>query len=497
MNQQTKIIQYNNDSEEINLDLRQSEYYGKAANASSYSEKYEFFDEARPPFSKKRSGPINSKNGINHLEVAKNVIKNVGNENILFTLGSIWLWKGNGVWSQVDDREIKQVVHSLASNQNLTAAVVNSILDLVKTEASIHEVEFDQNPKSINCLNGELSYVSGKWVLEPHNREHYRTSIIPVEFNPDALAPRFSQFLQEIFSGDSDSINKVLLVEEAIGYTLIPSCYLEKFLMLIGGGANGKSVLLSVVLNLIGKKNVSAVQPAQFDQKFQRAHLFKKLANIVTEIKEGGEIADAELKSLTSGELTTAENKFVAPFDFIPYATHWFGTNHLPHTRDFSDALFRRGIILTFNNKFEGKSRDVRLGETLKMELSGIFNMALKGLARLLDNDVFTECPSSYTALNQWRLEADQAAQFVEECCEKHDSRHVPSGELYKRYIEWADSVGIRQKLAQKTLSNRLERLGFKPHRKGAGGTRVITGLVLKCPNGTSTYSMTKDGMME
>ena len=37
MNQQTKIIQYNNDSEEINLDLRQSEYYGKAANASSYS----------------------------------------------------------------------------------------------------------------------------------------------------------------------------------------------------------------------------------------------------------------------------------------------------------------------------------------------------------------------------------------------------------------------------------------------------------------------------
>lgn len=89
-------------------------------------------------------------------------------------------------------------------------------------------------------------------------------------------------------------------------------------------------------------QNVCAVQPSQFENRFQRAHLAGKLANLIPEIAEGAEIADAELKAITSGELMTAEYKFVAPFDFRPFCTCWFGTNHMPHTRDFSEALFRR-----------------------------------------------------------------------------------------------------------------------------------------------------------
>jgi hypothetical protein len=137
--------------------------------------------------------------------------------------------------------------------------------------------------------------------------------------------------------------------------------------MLIGSGANGKSVLMSVLISLLGKNNVTAVQPDQFESRFQRAHFHGKLANVITEIKEGGEIADAQLKSLVSGEMTTAEHKFKEPFEFIPFATHWFGTNHMPHTRDFSDALFRRAIILTFNNKFEGKNCDVHFKQNLQL----------------------------------------------------------------------------------------------------------------------------------
>ena len=60
-----------------------------------------------------------------------------------------------------------------------------------------------------------------------------------------------------------------------------------------------------------------------------------KLANLVTEIAEGAVMADAELKAITSGELTTAEHKNKDPFDFQPFSTCWFGTNHMPHTRDF------------------------------------------------------------------------------------------------------------------------------------------------------------------
>lgn len=438
--------------------------------------------------------PKKTKGKIDHLETARATINVIGEENIFFSLDSLWHWKDDGVWHQINDRIIKQVIHDLNAEEQLTTPIISSVVDMVKTEVSRNDIIFDNNHKVINCLNGELSYFDGVWQLEPHNRDHYRTSIIPVIYDPTAQAPRFMEFLGEVFDGDDDYLHKIAVVEEAMGYTLIPSCHLEKFFMLIGSGANGKSVLLATLLELIGKKNVSAVQPDQFDNRFQRGHLFKKLANLVTEIKEGGEIADAQLKSLTSGELTTAENKFAPPFDFIPHATHWFGTNHLPHTRDFSDALFRRGIILTFNNKFEGQRRDVRLAEKLKNELSGIFNIALKGLARLNQNLCFTECASSNEALNLWRLEADQAAQFVDECCNREIGASTASGEIFKAYIVWAESNGIRHKLAQKTLSQRIDRLGFKLIRKGAGGKRTISGLSLSRSCTSEDYAVASRG---
>ena len=303
--------------------------------------------------------------------------------------------------------------------------------------------------------------------------------MIPVAYDENATAPRFKQFLGEVFDGDHDATDKIAIIEEALGYTLIASCHLEKFLMLIGSGANGKSVLLAVLAALLGREHICAVQPSQFDNKFQRGHLFGKLANIITEIAQGAEIADDKLKSLVSGELTTAEHKFKDPFDFVPIATHWFGTNHLPQTRDFSDALFRRAILLTFNNKFEGDKRDVHLIDKLKAELPGILNIALRGLTRLIVNGAFTECTSSEEIKHQWRLDADQARQFVEEKCTKGNNLRCNSADVYVAYKNWAEHAGIRMTLNRNNFTSRLKLIGYD-NKKGTNGTRQILGLKIK-----------------
>jgi 4-hydroxy-tetrahydrodipicolinate reductase len=44
---------------------------------------------------------------------------------------------------------------------------------------------------------------------------------------------------------------------------------------------------------LLGSENVAGVQPCNFDNRFQRGSLHQKLANIVTELKQGEVIADA------------------------------------------------------------------------------------------------------------------------------------------------------------------------------------------------------------
>jgi putative DNA primase/helicase len=249
--------------------------------------------------------------------------------------------------------------------------------------------------------------------------------------------------------------------------------------MLVGSGANGKSVLLSVVTALLGRANVTAVQPSQFDNKFQRAHLHGKLANIVTEIKEGAELPDDVLKGIVSGELTTAEHKLKPPFDFEPFVTCWFGTNHMPHSRDFSDALFRRAIVVTFNRKFYGEDRDPKLKDKLLEELPGILNMSLSGIADVFLND-FIEPASCITAKKEWRLQCDQVGRFVEDCCEKVPGHFEESGYLFDLYRNWASSEGIMKPIAKNGLSTRLSAQGFVVGHNADKTKRGIHGIRIK-----------------
>ncbi|WP_152206503.1 phage/plasmid primase, P4 family [Marinobacter changyiensis] len=414
----------------------------------------------------------------NHMSTAGAAIAAIGESNLLHAQSTFWKWSGK-VWEPVHDRQVKKTIHAVAGRTELTGHVVGSVLDLIKTEVYRPTVEFDRLSGVINCLNGELTYSGDEWHLAEHRRDRYLTTLIPVEYDPEAQAPRFNKFLCEVFQGDADAFEKITVVGEALGYSLIPSSHLERFFMLIGSGANGKSVLLGVLKDLLGAHNVAAVKPSQFENQFQRAHLRGKLANIITEIEEGGQIADAQLKALVSGETTTAEQKHRDPFDFVPFATQWFGTNHFPHTRDFSQALFRRALVLTFNREFCEADRDVGLAARLREELPGILNFALAGLARLYRFEAFTMPESSREAARAWRMEADQISQFVEETCDTGPDMESETGVIYQAYRSWATSAGIQRKVSHKSFTTRLEARGLKRSRR-TGGKRFIHGLSLR-----------------
>jgi putative DNA primase/helicase len=414
-----------------------------------------------------------------HLDLAHEVIEYIGSENMLSTDAHIWRWHDNSVWCSLADRTVKQdVQHVLDTNgHKVFRSTVDAVADVMKTEIHAPEHEWNPDQDAVNVLNGELHWNGTEWELKPHCREHYRTTQIPVAYDPAAKCPRFNIFLKEIFENDPDGREKAQALIEMIGYTLISHARFERFALLIGSGANGKSVVLEVIRALVGRENVTAVQPSQFGNKFQRAHLHLKLANLVTEIAEGGEIADAELKAITSGELTTAEHKNKDPFDFAPFCTCWFGANHMPHTRDFSDALFRRALVIPFNRIFKaGVDADPHLKTKLLDELPGIMNLSLQAFGRVLKREAFTEPQSCLDAKAEWRKEADQAAQFVEEKCVLEPNSEITSAALYDEYKTWADDAGISRKLNKKNFTNRLVRLGCKTH-KGTAGKRMIKGL--------------------
>jgi putative DNA primase/helicase len=414
-----------------------------------------------------------------HLDLARMTLDEIGRDNVICTNASVWRWQGRGVWTQQDDRAIKQAVQIRLDDEfmiDVTANLVNGVTDVLKSDIYRPEHEFNLgNPETVNCLSGELvlDEIMG-WHLEPHCRENYRTTQIPVEHNPRAGAPLFRAFLAQVFRDDPDRDDKTRAILELMGYTLMSHARHEKFVMLIGAGANGKSVLLAVLEGLLGPENVAGVQPANFGDRFQRAHLHQKLANMVTELKQGEVIADAELKAITSGEPATVEHKHKDPFVMRPFATCWFGTNHMPHTRDFSEALFRRATILQFNRTFAPHEQDPMLKNKLMAELPGILKMTLDAYACALV-DGFTQPQSCEAAKQEWRLEADQVAQFVDDACQRNPDSRAPVGEVFRAYQSWALENGIGKTVSAKGLRDRLTRLGFGADRDMKA--RYVTGL--------------------
>jgi putative DNA primase/helicase len=416
-----------------------------------------------------------------HPSWASLTLELIGPDSIIFTQSQFYLWSEPtlGKWNKADDRTIKKSIHRAiedSAGKKYRRSDVESVLDIFKTEVYRDHHKFNREPEVINVGNGELHLIQGTWILKPHERANYSTVQLHTSFDKQLGAPQFEKFLNDIFQGDPDINEKKTVVLEMMGYSLLSTSLYEKYIMLIGPGGNGKSVLLGVLEALLGRENVTAVQPSQFDNKFQRAHLDGKLVNIVTEIAEGAQMADAQLKAIVSGELTTAEHKNKTPFEFHPIATCWFGTNHLPHTRDYSDALLRRTIIVEFNNKFSGAKCDPKLKDKLVKELPGILNLALNAVSKVIDTREFTISQSCETAKQKWRLEVDQAALFIKECCISTPGGEVYFQTLWLHYKAWVTESGISKGLSKRGFTQRLERLGYFSER-GTNGSKKKMGL--------------------
>ena len=160
-----------------------------------------------------------------------------------------------------------------------------------------------------------------------------------------------------------------------------------------------------------------------------------------------------------------------------PFSTCWFGTNHMPHTRDFSDALFRRALVIPFNQKFKPElgNHDPKLKDKLVTELPGILNLALTAYARALSNG-FTTPASAEEARSEWSLDANQVAQFIDEEYSRDPHFEEPISDVYHQYRCWADRNGIFNKLTMKSFRDRLTHLGFGFRR--TKNCRFVTGLL-------------------
>jgi len=295
-------------------------------------------------------------------------------------------------------------------------------------------------PELINLENGILDLKTGE--LKPHSSDYMFFNKVPVKYDPKADCPRIKKFLSEIVGSPSD----VKVLEEIFGFCLYREYFISKAVMLVGEGENGKSTFLNLLKRFLGRKNVCSHDLHDFTtNRFSTADLRGKLANIYADVSNKTLRDTGKFKILTGGDPITAEHKYGRPFTFVNYAKLIFSANRVPETYDDSDAFFRRWLIIVFPNRFTEDKRDPFILNklTTPQELSGLLNLALEGLKRLLKNGRFTDSKTIEEIREDYLRKSSPIASFVMDCLETSSEDYIEKKVLYNAFLDYCRKYNL------------------------------------------------------
>lgn len=401
----------------------------------------------------------------------------------------------SGIWNYLDHAgtdKIKRRLNAMA-NGKLTIKKIDAFyrMFMVYVPAVPEGVDmFSPNPHCANFNNGTLHLqegVDGKFYLEfkAHDPKDYITFKIKYDYVEDDTHTNkmFDGMLDRVFENDPDKADKINAIAEMYGASLIP--YFPHLFYLYGVPNSGKSSILLILHMLLGGKNISNVQPKDFNG-FNLESMAGKLVNMVTDVDTRRAISDDIVKQIEDRSPITIRRKNRTDIQVPLPSVHIFGGNDLMTSYEgYSSAMKRRWTILKFNKVFTGEKSRNFPSRVFNSDPQGLINFAIMGLKKLVESQgYFTQFEGSMNELEKWSEESDVVGQFIEEAIRgeiasklvKHENAKMERKVLFDMFNEWQEESGYRNRPMSKIeLFKRVEGKGFEV--KTIKGVRYFAGL--------------------
>jgi len=348
----------------------------------------------------------------------------------------LYRWNGK-FWEEYQEDQVRTMALRLLQDEGKRAWAEDAVYQ-VRHGASLPEGRAVNDRDGWLCVQNGMLRLSDLKLVD-HDPDYFCTYALDVEFDPERGRPLE---LERYLSQTAQTPGPIRLLQEFTGSLFMRDTRFAKCLLLLGPGADGKSVFLKTLRHLVGPANACAVSFKDLEDKFARVALYNKMLNIGTEISDDL-VESAAFKAIVTGDPVSARYLFGNLFEFVPYVKLAFAANRFPRLRDHSDGLFRRLLMVQFKRQFLYDA-DPYLEDKLLKELPSIFLWALAGYRRLLDHG-WTECAETRELLLQHRKMSNSILAFVDEQCDCGEHFSVNKDELYKKYKEWSYANGFGQ----------------------------------------------------
>jgi putative DNA primase/helicase len=319
-------------------------------------------------------------------------------------------------------------------------------------ELSLDPDVLDGDPYALCTPGGVVDLRTGRMhTPDPHRDLHSSSTQVA----PSAMdTPRWFKFLTDTFGTDDRGRELVDFLHLLLGYSITGDVGGQVLPFLWGKGANGKSVLLDVMIQIMGDYADAAPPGFLMDKGAFSEHstelteLHGRRIFVCSELKADDKFDEARVKLLTGGDKIKARRMRQDFFSFTPTHKLWLLGNHRPEVITGGHAFWRRIRLIPFTQVVPDHRKIDNLAAVLVAEEGpGILHWLIQGAIRFLaTRDPLTGPASVRMATAAYEATEDHVGRFLKEACkiDLGSDLRAEQGQLYAAYAAWCHGETTR-----------------------------------------------------
>lgn len=399
----------------------------------------------------------------------------------------------NGIFrdenGEISDMEVKSIIQEIIAPfiKVKLDSKVNNLLNVLKnfTQFTPAKPMWDV----INFENVSLK-ISANNITEIEKPFTFN-KLKNIYYKPQDKCPMWVKYIEDLLNKED-----IPLLQEYLGYCLIPTTKAQKSLFIIGDGGEGKSGITTVMQKIMGRSIISGELHEIEDNPFMVANLENKLLFVDDDMDMGSlETTGVFKKLVTMTDSFTVQRKGIQQYQITPYVRFLcLGNGMIRAKYDKSSGFFDRLMFIRVKpiKRRGSNEEDNMLYEKLALESSGIINWAIAGLQRLMRNNFrFSLSENSNKILEDLKEDCENIIKFFkDENAIFFDETYVSTfREINDAYIQWCEDNGFKPLTSRALaiyLKNNAEIFNIKEVRNIKRGNKYMRGYtgISTIPNG-------------